>query len=366
MKLTLSLEQFKTALSLAERMTTKGSGLPVLAGVFLEAKEKTLVIRSTNLSIGIEEVISAKVEVEGRVVVPAQAMMAALSGSSSQTLSLSEEGGTLVMTLSHGRVSLRTMPAEDFPTLPRIDTVNPWKLKTKDIIAGLKAVSFAAAQTEIKPELASIYLHQEGEQIITVATDAFRLAEKRISGATTGDSFPSILIPARLAQEIIKALPEGDDEVLIAVSENQLSLELPNRYLTTRLVSGTYPPYQAILPKTSTTSLIALRSDLQALLRTLAPFTDKDFRIEVSIDPAAGTCRWRASHGDLGEAQYDLPTTLTGNPLEIRIHHKHLAEVLSFISTDSLSIEATESNKPLLVKPVGDSSFQYLMMPLSR
>jgi DNA polymerase III subunit beta len=169
-----------------------------------------------------------------------------------------------------------------------------------------------------------------------------------------------------LSQELIKSLPESDDEVLIAVSENQLSLELPTRYLTTRLVSGTYPPYQSIIPKTPTTSLIALRSDLVALLRTLAPFTDKDFRIELSINPNEGTCRWRASHGDLGEAQYDLPSTLSGNPLEIRIHHRHLSEVLSYISTDSITIEASEPNKPLLVKPIGDSSFLYLMMPLSR
>jgi DNA polymerase III subunit beta len=165
MKLSLSLEQFKSVLSLAERMTTKGSGLPVLAGVYLEACEKKLVIRATNLSIGIEESIPAKVEVSGKVVVPAQAAMAALSGASSQTITLEESGGSLVITLSHGRVSLRTMPADDFPTLPRIDTVNPWKIKAKNIVSGLKAVSFAAAQTEIKPELASIYLYQEGDTI---------------------------------------------------------------------------------------------------------------------------------------------------------------------------------------------------------
>lgn len=260
---------------------------------------------------------------------------------------------------------LKCLPPDDFPTLPQIESVHVFSMPARDFLEGVRSVVFAAAQTDIKPELASVYIHVHEGQLVFVATDAFRLAEKKVRIKNI-EQFPDLLVPAKNIIEIIKVLPETKDELTFTITENQFSCTLSGVYITSRLTNGSYPDYRMILPKDSKTTAIALRADVQAMLKSLSVFSDRDFKIDVSIHPSEKKCSFTSKNVDVGEAVHILPCTLQGDDLDIRVNQKHFKDVLGIIGSDSISLSCSESNRPTVVTGVSDASFLYLMMPLNR
>jgi DNA polymerase-3 subunit beta len=240
-----------------------------------------------------------------------------------------------------------------------------FSVPSRDFIEGARSVVFAAAQTDIKPELSSVFIHMRDDHLVFVATDAFRLAEKKVRIKNL-EQFPDILIPAKNLVEILKALPDSKDLITFTITENQFSCTVGGVYITSRLTSGNYPDYRMIIPKESTTECIALRSDLQNLLRTLSVFSDRDSRIDVALHPSEKSCSFSSRNNDIGEAIHSVSCTLKGNDVDIRVNQKHFQDALSNLSVDSAVILCTEPNKPIIIQGVGDISFLYLMMPLSR
>ena len=366
MKVECLLEKLKQGLVVGERMTGKNLTLPILSALHISTKESSLIIRATNLNIGIEYTLPVKVIEPGEIVVPAHLFVSSLQGiEKDQPITLTSEEGNLLLSYKGGRMMIKCLPSEDFPTLPQIESVHVFSVPSRDFIEGARSVVFAAAQTDIKPELSSVFIHMRDDHLVFVATDAFRLAEKKIRVKNT-EQFPDILIPAKNLVEILKALPDSKDLITFSITENQFSCIIGGVYITSRLTSGNYPDYRMIIPKESKTECIALRSDLQNLLKTLSVFSDRDSRIDVALHPSEKSCSFSSRNNDVGEATHSILCTLKGDDVDIRVNQKHFQDALSNLSVDSASISCTESNKPIIIRGVGDTSFLYLMMPLSR
>ncbi len=366
MKVECLLEKLKQGLMVGERMTGKNLTLPILSALHLSAKEGSLTIRATNLSIGIEYTLSAKVVEPGELVVPAHLFVSSLQGiEKDQPITLASEQDNLLLSYKGGRMVIKCLPSEDFPTLPQIESVHMFSVPSRDFIEGARSVVFAAAQTDIKPELSSVYIHSRDGHLVFVATDAFRLAQKKVRVKNI-EQFPDILIPAKNLIEILKALPDSKELITFTITENQFSCTTEGVYITSRLTSGNYPDYRTIIPKESTTECIALKADVQNILKTLSVFSDRDSRIDVAMHPGEKSCTFSSRNNDVGEAVHSLSCTLKGNDVDIRVNQKHFQDALMALSVDSAVISCTEPNKPIIVQGVSDASFLYLMMPLSR
>lgn len=366
MKVECLLEKLKTGLMMGERMTGKNLTLPILSALHLSAQDGSLAVRATNLSIGIEYTLPAKVSEPGQLVVPAHLLVSSLQGiEKDQSVTLASEGENLLVSYKGGRMVIKCLPADDFPTLPQIESPHVFSVPSRDVIDGAKAVVFAAAQTDIKPELSSVFVHAREDHLVFVATDAFRLAEKKVRVKNL-EQFPDILVPAKNFAEILKALPDSKELVTFTITENQFSLTTEGVYITSRLTAGNYPDYRTIIPKESTTECIALKADVQNLLKTLSVFSDRDSRIDVAIHPSEKSCTFSSRNNDVGEAVHSLVTTLKGKDVDIRVNQKHFQDALTVLSVDSVAVLCTEPNRPVIIEGVGDKSFLYLMMPLSR
>lgn len=366
MKIECVLEKLKSSVISAERMVGRATALPVLSCIRLSAEGQTVIASATNLSLGIEMHIPARVTEPGVVAIPAHPFAASLQGiASDEKVTLETVGDQLKITFRGGSFSLKTVSHEDFPAIPRV-LGQSFSMSLKSFLDGIKSVLFAAAQTDIKPELGSVFVSAQEGQLVFVATDAFRLCERKIQVKGL-DSFPDILIPAKNASEMIRALPEVKESVEISVSENQCSVALPGVfYITSRLTAGTYPDYKTIIPKESKTECIVLKSDLQAILKTLASFSDRDFRMDMSIDPEKKEYTIVSKNPDVGEGIYRVPATLKGNPIEVRVNQRHVSEVIASMTGDSIALSFTEPQKPILVTSPGETGMVALLMPLNR
>lgn len=365
MKLECSIEKIKNAITLVERITGKNLTLPVLSSVLIVAEGKVLKLISTNLSIGIEINVPAKIEKEGIVAIRGDILSPLFSILSGDGIAYFEmvDNNLSVKTKSNN-ILLKSIPHEDFPTIPVIQGEN-LTIPSKKFIEGIKSVYYSASVSEIKPEIGSVYIYPEEDMLVFVSTDSFRLAEKKVK-IKQRLSFGGILIPFKNAIEVIRVLDTVDEDIEITLQKNQISFKSSNIYLTSRVVDGSFPDYKQIIPKASTTSAIVLKQDFVSSLKVSNIFSDKFNQITITIKPSEKVFEIESKNIDIGENVTLLAGALTGESVSANFNYKYILDCFQSMAGDSLSLDLNGNNKPMIIKGIGDSSFMYLVMPMNR
>ena len=363
MKLECTKEQLLYGVSIAEKISGRHPTLPILNCLLLDAQEGILKIKATNLELGIEITVSSKISSPGVVAVPAATLFNTLNNTRDTTLILELQNDNLVIQTPTSKTIIKVVPADDFPTLPHI-SVEPFSIKNSDIMRGLKAVWYSASTATIKPELSSVYIYAEGNSLVFVATDSFRLAEKIIPTKQTY-TFKPILLPLRAIPELMRALERSEENVAVSVSEHQISFTLDTIYFTSRIVDAMYPDYRQIIPKEKTSEVIVLKHDIFSVLKKTAVFSGKFNQVHIEVDPKKKQCIVSAK-SEIGETSDALAAALTGDEVAINFNLKYLTDCFQAIMGDSVSLSFSGSGKPLVIRDVSDASYLYLVMPMNR
>jgi len=365
MKLECQIDKIRDALITAERITGKNLTLPVLNSLLFVATDKVLKIRATNLNLGIEIKIPAKIDQEGVVAIKGS-ILASLFGAISKdsTVSLELINDNLSVKTKTSNVLLKSIPHDDFPTIPLINGEN-LVIPAKKFIEGLRSVYYSASTSEIKPEIGSIYIYTEDNVLVFVSTDSFRLAEKKIK-IKDKVSFDGILIPFKNSVEIMKVLENVDEDLNINLQKNQISFSTSNIYLTSRVIDGTFPDYKQIIPKNSTTNAVILKQDFISSLKIANIFSDKFNQVTLNIKPKEKVFEINAKNTDVGENTTYITGALSGDSVSANFNYKYVTDCFQSITSDSLQLELDGNNKPMIIRVVGDSSFMYLIMPMNR
>jgi DNA polymerase-3 subunit beta len=366
MKLECTTEQLADAVGIAVRFIERRVNLPVLSSVLIVAqKGGKVTLRATNLECGVEVGITAKVLTEGTVAVPGATLSAVLGNMRGKSVSLSLVGEVLKVETERINASLKTVPHEDFPILPRVSASNSFSIKANDLYRAIKNVAYCASASAIKPELQSIVLYAESGKLITAATDSFRLAEK-IVPLKSGGSLPQLLIPIKNATELMRLLEGVNEEVEIYFSEHQISLHIKDIYYTSRLIDGTFPNYRQIVPKSFTTEAIVLREDISQALKSLTVFADKFAQVSFSVDPSKKAIVLSSRNPDVGEETSTIRSTISGDAVSMNFNGRYLSDSLQGIVGESVRIHSNGPGKALLIRDAADETFYYLAMPMNR
>src|ERR1035437_238275 len=354
-----------------ERIAGKHMTLPVLSCLFCEAKKNnTLTIKSTNLDLGVEVVIPAKVEKEGVVAIPAQIISSFISSLQAEEktihLSVNETTpGIISISTKNTSGSIKTMPPDEFPNIPKIIDGKSFNVTAEEFIKGLKSVWYSASVSGISPELSSVYIYCDGQYIVFAATDKFRLAEKRILVKKEND-FGQILIPFKNIPEIIKILDGVRGEIQVELNKNQISFNFHGVHLVSRVIDGVFPDYAQIIPKETKTEVIVLKQDLINSLKISHIFSDKFNQVNFKVQPTKKVFEIKTKNNDIGETVQKMEAAMTGEDSEINFNYRYIVDCFQSIDADSISLNFNGLNKPLVIKPISDSSFMYLVMPMNR
>lgn len=365
MKLECSIEKIKNALMIVDRITGKNLTLPVLGSVLWVATGSNLKLRATNLNIGIEMEIPAKIEKEGVVAIRSDilsSLFSVLTGD--QFVKFELVNDNLLVKTKSNTIILKSIPSDDFPTIPLIEG-EVLSIPAKKFVEGVKSVYYSASISDIKPEIGSVYIYPEDDMIVFVATDSFRLAEKKVK-IKQKLSFSGILIPFKNTVEIIKVLEGVEGDIKITLQKNQISFSTSNVYLTSRVVDGVFPDYKQIIPKNPTTEVTILKQDFISSLKVSNIFSDKFNQITFNIKPSEKVFEIEAKNSDIGENITLMAGALTGENITLNFNYKYIVDCFPSMSPDSLDLEFNGNNRPMIIKPIGDSSFMYLVMPMNR
>ncbi len=366
MVINLEKKEFAEAVARVSRFAERRSAtLPVLAGIAIVAGDDGIKLRATNLETGIDFKVAGTIKEPGVVALPAATLREITSSfSGTGAITLEHTGDTVVLASPAGKSTLKTLSYEDFPTLPFPEAPQAkFTLPGTALRTLVLTVAPSASPSTVRPELGSVLLSAEGGIVKAVATDSFRLTEKKMSLAGTITPF-SILIPAKNAIDIVQTIPDEDVEVL--VDEHQCAFSWPNGILTTRLVTVPYPDYAQIIPKSFVSEATMLRKDFESALRRTAVFSDSFQKVRIALDAGEKKVVFSARNSDIGESSEGAPASITGDSIELSFNHRYLQAPLSLISAENITLSSAGIGRPLVIRGVGDASLLYLVMPMNQ
>lgn len=354
------------AVGVVSRFTqTKNTSLPSLTGILIVAGDGGIKLRATNLETGISLDVPGTIEKEGVVVVPALTLKEiCLSLDPKGIITLTKEGDTLSLKSSGSTSSLRTLPYEDFPVLPTISesTLN-FTFPVSELHQLTQTVLPYASVSTVRPELASIYFNNSGGTLTLVATDSFRLAEKKVSLSKNTPSF-SFLIPAKNLALIIQSLP--NEEVKIYIDEHQCVFQFKTGTIISRLTQGNYPDYTQIIPKSFAMEATLLKKDFEYGLKRTSVFSDMFQKVTITTKPKTNEIILSAKNNDVGETEEKLSGSVTGDEITISFNHRYLLAPLAAIQSETITVAISGIGRAAVIRGANDSSFLYLVMPMNQ
>lgn len=367
MKLECTKDKLLNAISKAEKITGKNLTLPVLGCILLKAEKNNLKIIATNLDLGIEIDVPAKIDEEGIVAVPGGVLNNLISSDfRSEKAKLETNNDNLKVFTDNNSTVIKTQSYDDFPTIPKIKGDKIFSVNGKQLTKGLKSVWYSSSTSNIKPELSSVFVYNDSNNLVFVATDSFRLAEIKIDVIDKIDDFDQILIPFKNIPEILRVFDDIDDDIKIHLTKNQVAFEYNNIYLTSRVIDGTFPDYQQLIPKKWTTEVTVLKDDLINSLKVSNIFSDKFNKITFNIKPYEKVFQINSKNNDVGENVTKVDGVMSGDDIEISFNQKYIMDCFQSITTDSLVLKFNGLNKPMVIHTIPNTRFTYLVMPMNK
>jgi DNA polymerase-3 subunit beta len=365
MKIECKKEKLLKAILKADKVVGKGVSLPVLSCVVLKTLDDKIEVRATNLEIGLKISVPAKVIEKGEIAIPSNLITSYINSlGGDDDLLLEMKDNVLFISGKKSETKINTLPLDDFPSIPDTSDVKSCKISSKELTDGLKAVWYAASTSSIKPELSSIYIYPDKDELVFVATDSFRLAEKKIKAKVV--DFESVLIPQRNVLEIIRIFEDIDEDIKLSFEEDKISFQNEDTYIITRVVDGNFPDYKQIIPKENSTEVTILKTDLQNTLKISSLFLNNFNQVNFNIDSQNDSFEVVSKNAEKGESRNVVTCSIKGESLEINFNQKYINDSFVSIPSESIVMFFSGKGKPMIIKGVNDGSFQYLVMPLNK
>lgn len=365
MRLECDKSKIELVIQKAARLAGKHLTLPVLSCVHIETGDNKLVVKSTNLDIGMEAEVKVKVLEKGNLAVPAGVLLGVLSSIKENNLVFESVENNLKISSPKSSVTIKCLPSDDFPIIPRLKSGKSLKVNIRDLVYGFKSVWYSASNSNIKPELSSVYIHKDDGNLVFVSTDSFRLAEKKINTKISAD-FPPTLIPYKNVSEMTKLFEGRDDEVEIIFEKNQAAFITDDIYLVSRLIDGSFPDYKQIIPKEFSSTAIILKDDLLNAIKVSNIFSDQLNQVRLKVDPKSKSLGVESKSNEVGEYKESISASITGGSIELNFNSRYIIDCAQSITSSSLALNFGGLGKPLVINGASDKSFLYLVMPMNR
>jgi DNA polymerase-3 subunit beta len=364
MKLKVLQENLHTSLTTASRFVSAKAQLPVLANILLKATKTKLTIASTNLEIAISSSIGAQVDKEGEIAVPAKAITEIVSNLLPGTITLSAEKEQLKIESQSSTLNVLSMNTADFPLVPqKIDAKEAIALPRGPLLEGLSQVLFASSIDETRPVLTGILMIFKPQELVLVATDGFRLSQKRIEGKGLKKS-QRLILPKAVLAEVSRLTGDGE-EILFGYrqSENQAVFGFSDTVLSSRVLEGEFPDFEKIMPKETSLKVELDKEDFLRAVKLASVFARESANI-VKLLIGKGNVKILAESPNSGSQETEVEAKTEGTGIEIAFNYRFLEEFLHAVKGETVKIGLSSPSSPGVFTDPADKGFIHLIMPV--
>jgi DNA polymerase-3 subunit beta len=364
-------EALARALALASRATASRTTLPVLQNVLLETRESELIVKATNLGVGLAVAIPARIEEPGAGTVPARVFTDFVAALAGDTVGLEWTAPTATLNVRCGafRSRIKGVDASEFPTWPArgetetVVTFNDAAL----LAAAVGQVSVAAAVNEARPVLTGVCAVIESSGVTFAAADGFRLAVKRVAASVQPLPAEALRLTLPLAAIKLLQVACGDDgavELRKNAATNRVAFLAPGIEIFAGLIDGEYPLFERLIPSATVSRAVFARGELRDALKAGKPFATKT-RVDLGADKARGVLVVGSQAAETGDCAGEVGIALDGDAFALALSGAYIGDCLGTLDTPQVALEYTGSSSPAVLRAVGDDAYVCVIMPMT-
>jgi DNA polymerase III subunit beta len=368
MKLAIERATLLKALSHIQSVVEKRGTIPILSNVKLSAEGGKLNLTATDMDIAVVETVEANVADAGATTVPAHTFYEIIRKlpEGSEVEILADDNGKVGISAGQSTFSLSTLPVEDFPVMAEGDFSHSYTLTAAECAALIDKTRFAISTEETRYYLNGIYLHVAGEKdkvLRAVATDGHRLARIEVALPAGADGQPGVIIPRKTIAEVKKLLEGEVGEIQVSVSESKIRFVCGNAILVSKLIDGTFPDYERVIPSGNDKIMeVDTSAFSNAVDRVSVIASDKSRGVKLKIEK--GKLTLSANSPENGTANETLDVNYGADSIEIGFNSRYLLEMMSQVEGDSAQFVLADSSSPAIVRDSADIGALYVVMPM--
>ena len=365
MKATIERAVLLKSLGHVQSVVERRNTIPILSNVLIEAREDgSLRLMATDLDLQVDESVPANVTQPGATTISAHTLfdiVRKLPEGSQVELTAAE--GKMQVIAGRSRFNLSTLPRDDFPVIAEGDLPTRFELPAGTLREIIEKTRFAISSEETRYYLMGIFLHVVDEQLRAAATDGHRLARVTVTRPDGADGMPDVIVPRKAVNELYRLLEELEGTVEISLSATKIRFGLGSAILTSKLIDGTFPDYNRVIP-TGNDKLLKLdpKSFSAGVDRVSTIASEKTRAVKMSLDRDKVTLS--VTSPENGVATEEVPADYGSEGLEIGFNAKYLLDILGEIDGDTVEVHLADAAAPTLLRENDKSNALYVLMPM--
>lgn len=370
MRVILERSNLLKSLNHVHRVVERRNTIPILSNVLLNAEGASLEMKATDLDLEVTEATPANVEQSGATTVPAHLLydiVRKLTEGSEVMLKTDESGSSMSVVSGRSNFKLQCLPQSDFPQLSAGSFSHIFRLDSTALKALIENTQFAISTEETRYYLNGIFMHTHEEggslQMRAVATDGHRLARAEIDAPAGSEGMPGIIIPRKTVSELQKLVDDPDVAVTIELSDTKIRFTIGSVVLTSKLIDGTFPDYERVIPSGNDKKLVVDRQSFAAAVDRVSTISSERGRA-VKMSIAEGQVTLTVNNPDSGSATEELAAEYSSDPIDIGFNAKYLLDVAAQLTGGEARFMLADAGSPTLIQDAADERTLYVLMPM--
>ncbi len=361
MKFSVSKEKLLAGLQTVQNVVSTRTTLPILSNVLLQAADDQLRLTTTDLDVGVSGAVSAQIEKPGATTLPARRLANIVRELPAAEIHVVVDSKNVAsIRCGQSFFKILGLPEEEFPPLPKFDDTRTFTIPQQALRDALKKTSYAISTDETRYVLNGILFSFKENKLTLVATDGRRLALVDLELEFPRSQEIDIIVPTKAVTELGRLLGDEGD-VRLSVEENQVSFQIGDTLLASKLIEGNYPNYRQVIPGDAKERVTLERElFLNAVHRVSLLSSEKSNSVKLvfsknNIEIAANT-------PDVGEARESLAVAYKGREFSIAFNPEFLMAPLRNLSNDEVYLDLIDEMSPGVIKI--QTPFLYVLMPM--
>ena len=365
MKATIERAVLLKALGHVQSVVERRNTIPILSNVLIEARDDgSIRLMATDLDLQVDESVAAQVSQAGATTVPAHTffdIVRKLPEGSQVELAASD--GKMQVVAGRSRFNLSTLPRDDFPVIAEGELPTRFELPAATLRQIIDKTRFAISSEETRYYLMGIFLHVVDDKLKAAATDGHRLARITLPRPDGAEGMPDIIIPKKCVGELRKLLDEVEGTAEVSLSPTKVRFGLGSAVLTSKLIDGTFPDYNRVIP-TGNDKLLKLdpKSFAAGVDRVATIASEKTRAVKMSVDRDKVTLS--VTSPESGTATEEIACDYGSDNIEIGFNARYLMDILAQIEGDSVEVHLADAAAPTLLRENDNSPALYVLMPM--
>lgn len=363
MKVICARKDLNESVQIAARAVSARTSLPILGHLLITAEDDQLRIAATDLEIGLECVVEAKVQVPGSLTVPARYMSEVLNALPETDVVLSvDESYAVNIKCATSDFSILGLPPEEFPMLPEVREDVSFTIERDALRESIRKASFAIGVDESRAILTGVLMQVTESGLKLVSTDTHRLCVLDCQLVESRGEVNAI-VPGRAMNELPRIVPEGEGTVSVGISQTQVKFKIGDTVLISRLIEGQFPNFEKVIPTEHNKKLIIPTQQFEQSLKRVA-IVAKENSNRAVVQVEDGKLIITAESGTVGKAHEEVEIVKEGEDTKMAFSARYLLDVLGVVDTEAIEVELTGEVNQALIRPQGRDDYLYVVMPM--